>query len=64
MDYKLDLDVSLAGLSWPLFIGGQTSRIWSGSIQITYVGLHYDFHIRLLLHFGLYLRPIFLWTFT
>jgi hypothetical protein len=25
----------MAGLSWPLYIGGQVSRIWSGSIQIT-----------------------------
>jgi hypothetical protein len=31
----LNLDLSLAGLSWPLYIGGQVSRIWSGSIQIT-----------------------------
>jgi hypothetical protein len=31
----LNLDVSLAGLSWPLFIGGQVSRIQSGSIQIS-----------------------------
>jgi hypothetical protein len=29
MDRKLNLDVSLAGLSWPLFIGGQVSRIRS-----------------------------------
>jgi hypothetical protein len=35
MDYKLNLNVSLAGLSWPLFIGGQVSRNRSGSIQIT-----------------------------
>jgi hypothetical protein len=32
VDYKLDLDVSLAGLSWPLFIGGQVLKIRSGSI--------------------------------
>jgi hypothetical protein len=31
----LNLNLSLAGLSWPLYIGGQVSRIWSGSIQIT-----------------------------
>jgi hypothetical protein len=30
----LNLDLSLAGLSWPLYIGGQVSRIRSGSIQI------------------------------
>jgi hypothetical protein len=30
---RLNLDVSLAGLSWPLFIGGPVLRIWSGSIQ-------------------------------
>jgi hypothetical protein len=28
-------NLSLAGLSWPLYIGGQVSRIRSGSIQIT-----------------------------
>jgi hypothetical protein len=32
---RLNLDMSLAGLSWPLYIGGQVSRIWSGSTQIT-----------------------------
>jgi hypothetical protein len=31
----LNLNLSLAGLSWPLYIGGQVSRIWSDSIQIT-----------------------------
>jgi hypothetical protein len=31
----LNLNMSLAGLSWPLYIGGQVSRIRSGSIQIT-----------------------------
>jgi hypothetical protein len=35
MDYKVNLDVSLSGLSWPLFIGGEVSRIQSGSIQIS-----------------------------
>jgi hypothetical protein len=30
----LNLNLSLAGLSWPLYIGGQVSRIQSGSIQI------------------------------
>jgi hypothetical protein len=35
VDYKLNLNVSLAGLSWPLFIGGQVSRNRAGSIQIT-----------------------------
>jgi hypothetical protein len=30
----LNLNLSLAGLSWPLYIGGQVSRIRSGSIQI------------------------------
>jgi hypothetical protein len=28
----LNLDILLAGLSWSLFIGGQVSRIRSGSI--------------------------------
>jgi hypothetical protein len=31
----LDLNLSLAGLSWPLYIGGQVLRIRSGSMQIT-----------------------------
>jgi hypothetical protein len=31
----LNLNLSLAGLSWPLYIGGQVLRIRSGSIQIT-----------------------------
>jgi hypothetical protein len=31
----LNLNLSLAGLSWPLYIGGQVSKIRSGSIQIT-----------------------------
>jgi hypothetical protein len=31
----LNLNLSLADLSWPLYIGGQVSRIRSGSIQIT-----------------------------
>jgi hypothetical protein len=35
VDNWLNLNLSLAGLSWPLYIGGQVSRIWSGSIQIT-----------------------------
>jgi hypothetical protein len=45
VDYKLDLNISLAGLSWPLFIGGQVLRIQSGSIQISLIqdGLQYDF---------------------
>jgi hypothetical protein len=37
MDYKLNLDVSLAGLSWPLFIGGQVSRIQLGLIKISHI---------------------------
>jgi hypothetical protein len=31
----LNLNLSLVGLSWPLYIGGQVLRIRSGSIQIT-----------------------------
>jgi hypothetical protein len=30
-----NLNLSLAGLSWPLYIGGQVSMIRSGLIQIT-----------------------------
>jgi hypothetical protein len=33
-EYKLVINWPLAGLSWPLFIGGQVSRNQSGSIQI------------------------------
>jgi hypothetical protein len=35
VDYKINLDASLAVLSWHLFIGGQVLRILSGSIQIS-----------------------------
>jgi hypothetical protein len=38
----LNLDVPVAGLSWPLFIGGQVSRIWSGSIQISLYEMDYN----------------------
>jgi hypothetical protein len=31
----LNLNLSLASLFCPLYIGGQVSRIWSGLIQIT-----------------------------
>jgi hypothetical protein len=31
----LNLNLTLAGLSWPLYIGGQVSRIRSSSTQIT-----------------------------
>jgi hypothetical protein len=31
----LNLNLSLVGLSWPLYMGGQVPRIRSGSIQIT-----------------------------
>jgi hypothetical protein len=31
----LNLNLSLAGPSWPLYIAGQVTRIRSGSIQIT-----------------------------
>jgi hypothetical protein len=34
VDNWLNLNLSLVGLSWPLYIGGQVSRIRSGSIQI------------------------------
>jgi hypothetical protein len=35
VDNWLNLNLSLAGLSWPLYIGSHVSRIWLGSIQIT-----------------------------
>jgi hypothetical protein len=31
----LNLNLTLVGLSWPLYIGGQVLRIRSGSTQIT-----------------------------
>jgi hypothetical protein len=42
MVYKLNLDVSLAGLSRPLFIGGQVPRIRAGSIQISLYKTDYN----------------------
>jgi hypothetical protein len=43
----LNLNLSLAGLSWPLYIGDQVSRIRSGSIQITVsvydINLYFDY---------------------
>jgi hypothetical protein len=50
VDNWLNLNLSLAGLSWPLYIGGQISRIRPGSIQIimfvydiiSYLGYSYD----------------------
>jgi hypothetical protein len=38
----LNFDVPLAGLSWPLFIGGQVSRILPGSIQISLHEMDYN----------------------
>jgi hypothetical protein len=35
-------DVSLAGLSWPLLIGGQVPRNRSGSIQISLHHIDYN----------------------
>jgi hypothetical protein len=44
----LNLNLSLAGLSWPLYIGGQVLRIWSGLIQITVfvydIVLYFDYN--------------------
>jgi hypothetical protein len=34
VDNWLNLNLTLAGLSWPLYIGGQVSRFQLGSIQI------------------------------
>jgi hypothetical protein len=43
----LNLNLSLAGLSWPLYIGGQVLRIRSGSIRITMsvydINLYFDY---------------------
>jgi hypothetical protein len=57
--------VSLAGLSWPLFIGGQVSRIQSGSIQTRRIWQFiYQFSYSNTIQFDFYLGPIFLWAFT
>jgi hypothetical protein len=45
--FRLNLDMSLAGLSWPLFIGGQVSGNRSGSIQTRRILVVYSFHIRI-----------------
>jgi hypothetical protein len=45
--FRLNLDMSLAGLSWPLFIGGQVSGDRSGSIQTRRILVVYSFHIRI-----------------
>jgi hypothetical protein len=34
VDNWLNLNMTLAGLSWPLYIGGQVSKFQSSSIQI------------------------------
>jgi hypothetical protein len=42
VDYKQNLDLSLAGLSYPLFIGCEVSRVQSGSIQISLFKTDYN----------------------
>jgi hypothetical protein len=62
---RLNLDVSLASLSWPLFIGGQVSRIRSGSIQTCRIWrFTYQFPYSNTIHFDFYPGPIFIWAFT
>jgi hypothetical protein len=64
-NYKLNLGVSLAGLSWPLLIGGQVSRYWSGSIQIYHVmAVYIIFPYSNTTYIGFYLGPILLWALT
>jgi hypothetical protein len=63
--FWLNLDVSLAGLSWPLFIGGQVSRNRSCSIQNHRIGrFTYQFPYSNTIHLDSYLGPMFLWAFT
>jgi hypothetical protein len=50
--------VSLAGPSWPLFIGGQVlGSCWVRYRLIAYGGIHRSFLIRIMQHFGSYLGP-------
>jgi hypothetical protein len=61
----LNLDVSLADLSWPLFIGGQVSRFQSGPIQIHHIMVVYIlFPYSNTTNVSSYLRPIFIWALT
>jgi hypothetical protein len=41
VDNSLNLNLSLVGLSCPLYIGGQVPRIRSGSIQITMLYMYF-----------------------
>jgi hypothetical protein len=62
---QLNLNVSLVGLSWTLFIGTQVSRIRSGSIQTRRIWwFTYRFPYSNTIYFDFYLGPIFLWAFT
>jgi hypothetical protein len=57
--------MSLVGLSWPLFIGDQVSRIQSGFIQIHHVmAVYILFPYSNITYVGFYLRPISLWALT
>jgi hypothetical protein len=63
--FQLNLNVSLVGLSWPLFIDGQVSRNRSGSILIRRIWrFTYQFPYSNTIYFGFYLGPMFLWAFT
>jgi hypothetical protein len=42
VDYKLGLNLSLAGLSWPLFIGGQVPRNRSGEYKLVLYKMYYN----------------------
>jgi hypothetical protein len=57
--------VSLNGLSWPLFIGGQVSRFRSDPIQIhRAMAVYILFPYSNIIYVGSYLGPIFLWALT
>jgi hypothetical protein len=62
---RLNLNVSLVVLSWPLFIGGQVLRIRLGSMQIHRIWWFTSrFSYSNTIQFDFYLGPIFLWAFT
>jgi hypothetical protein len=63
--FLLNLDLSLAGLSWPLFIGSQVLRNRLGSIQTRRIWrFTYRFPYSNIIHFDFYFGPMFLWAFT
>jgi hypothetical protein len=63
--FWLNLNVSLTGLSWPLFLRDHVSRNRPGSIQTHRIWwFTYQFAYSNTIHFDFYLGPMFLWAFT